>query len=327
MSPTQKNALLLALKVVVSGTLLYVVLRGVDPGQLKLIFQGSRWPPIALAVLLYCVGQLLCAYRWKLLMSPVKLDLPYRRVAAFYYLGMFFNLFFPTAIGGDAVKVYYLAREAGEVARPTTTILMDRNTGLGALLLVAVIVAGLGRVDLAGTPLFPVLLGVLVLYALANVVLFLDPTYHLMARVFERLNLSKPVELTKKFNAAFSAYRRSGARLIAAVAISLVFDLLMIGFTYLGAVALGWTVPFKYFCVFIPIIALISMAPVTLYGLGLREFSFVYLFSQVGVSREGGLLLAFLWLFVVLVSSLPGAVIYVLYRRRTMPSKVPSQAP
>jgi hypothetical protein len=318
---SQSKHLFFVLKILISATLLYLVLRGIDATKLQIIFHGSRWYLIALAVVLYSVGQLVCAYRWKLLMPPVGLDLPYGRVAALYFLGMFFNLFLPTAIGGDAVKVFYFAREAGELTRPTATVLMDRNTGLAGLLLVAGVVAGVANIDLAGVALFPILLGVLLLFVLANFILFFDPTYNLLAKVFQRVKLATLVDLTRKLHAAFSDYRRAVARLSAAVAISLVFDLAMISFIYLAAIAIGWTVPFKYFCVFIPIIALISMAPITLYGLGLREFSFVYLFSQVGVPKEAGLLLAFLWLFVILVSSLPGAVIYIFYRRSAASSE------
>jgi hypothetical protein len=312
---TQQSHLFLILRILVSASLLYLVLREIDVTKLQAILHGSRWYLIAVAILLYCAGQMLCAYRWKLLMSPVRLDLPYWRVAALYFLGMFFNFFFPTLIGGDAVKIYYFSREAGEITRPTTTILMDRSTGMCALLLVAVVVAGVAKIHLAGVALFPILLGVFLLFGLANFILFFDPTYHLLAIVFQRVRLAKLEELTKRFHAAFSSYRRSSDRLLAAVALSLVFDIAMISFVYLAAMAIDWTVPFKYFCVFIPITALISMVPVTLYGLGLREFSFVYLFSQVGVAREAGLLLAFLWLFVILVSSLPGAIIYIFYRR------------
>ncbi|MBI3951883.1 MAG: flippase-like domain-containing protein [Acidobacteria bacterium] len=312
--------LLIILKVFVSGTLLYVVSRGIDAAKLQAILKQAHLNLIASAVLLYCLGQMLCAYRWKVLMEPVGLDLSYWRAVSFYFLGMFFNLFFPTMVGGDAVKVYYLVREGGDVTRSTTTVLMDRDTGLAGLLLLAVVVAGVGTVHLMGIPLFPVLLGVAVLFALANVVLFYDPTYHWVARGFERIRLAKLVELTRRFHSAFSAYRQSLSRLVGAVGLSLIFDVALISFVYLAAKAIGWSVEFKYFCVFIPLIGLIGMIPITLYGFGLREYSFVFFFSQVGMPQEASLLLAFLFFFIVLVSSLPGAIIYIFYsRQRSLP--------
>jgi len=311
------NWLGLSLKALISGVLLYIVFRGLDVTKLRMILTQAQVNLVVLAVVLYCLGQMLCAYRWKILMSPVGLELPYWRALSFYFLGMFFNLFFPTLIGGDAVKVYYLTREGGDCTRSTTTVLMDRNAGLCGLLLLAVVVAGLANVYLVHAPLFPMLLGILALFALANFVLFFDPTYHWIARRFARIRLSQLVALTQQLHAAFSAYRRSVSCLVGAVGLSLVFDLALISFVYLAAKALGWPVAFTYFCVFIPLIGLIGMIPITLYGFGLREYSFVFFFSQVGMSQEASLLLAFVYFFIVLVSSLPGAMIYIFYRRET----------
>jgi hypothetical protein len=307
--------LTLIFKVLVSGVLLYIVLRGIDAAKLQAMLSRAHLRLVALAVLLYCLGQMLCAYRWKMLMLPVGLKLSYWRALGFYFMGMFFNLFFPTLIGGDAVKIYYLTRESGDVTRSATTVLMDRDTGLCGLLLLAVVVGGVGRVHWMNIPLFPILLGMLALFGLANIVLFNDPTYQRLARWFERFRLTTLVELTRQVHRAFTAYRKAVPHLVGAVGLSLVFDVALISYAYLTARAIGWPVAFKYFCVFIPLIGLIGMVPITLYGFGLREFSFVFFFSQVGMSQEAGLLLAFLYFFVVLISSLPGALAYILYRR------------
>lgn len=309
------KCLALSLKALVSGTLLYLVFRGVDTAKLQIILAQARASLIVLAVVLYSLGQMVCAYRWKMLMSPVGLDLPYGRALSFYFLGMFFNLFFPTLIGGDAVKVYYLTREGGDVVRSSTTVLMDRNTGLGALLLLAGAVAGVTRVHLTRMPLFPLLSAIIVGFVLANFILFYDLSYQVLARSWERLRLTKLVAGTQQLHAALAAYRRSVPQVAGAVGLSLIFDLGLIGSAYVASTAIGWPVSFTYFCVFIPLISLISMAPITLYGLGLREYSFVLFFSQVGMSREASLLLAFLMFFIVLVASLPGAIIYIVYRR------------
>ena len=68
----------------------------------------------------------------------------YTRLLAFYFTGMFFNLFLPTIVGGDAVKAVLLARETGAPARATMSVFMERNLGLFALLSIA-LVASLAR--------------------------------------------------------------------------------------------------------------------------------------------------------------------------------------
>ncbi len=308
--------LALTLKLLVSGTLLFLLFRRIEGQQLHVLLRRANVGLIGLAVSMYILGQILCAYRWKLLLDAVGFDLPLIRAVSLYFLGMFFNLFFPTMVGGDAVKVYYLTREFGDIPRSTTTVLMDRDAGLGALLLVAVVVSGVADVQFLDVPMFPFLVGMFAAFGVANLLLFYDPTYRLLAQRFERLRWTGLTELTRRLHAAFSAYRRSLGRLLGAVGLSLLFDMALIGFAYLAARAIGWPVAFKYFCVFIPLIALVSMVPITVYGFGLREYAFVFFFSRVGMSEEASLLLSFLFFFIVLVSSLPGAVVYIFYRRR-----------
>ena len=60
-------------------------------------------------VLLYAAGQAISAWRWKILLGPVQLQASYPRLLSFYFTGMFFNLFLPTIVGGDAVKALLLA--------------------------------------------------------------------------------------------------------------------------------------------------------------------------------------------------------------------------
>ena len=69
--------------------------------------------------------------------APVRLEVPYLRMVAFYFIGMFFNHFLPTIVGGDAVKAILLARETGAPARSTMSVFMERNVGLFALLTIA----------------------------------------------------------------------------------------------------------------------------------------------------------------------------------------------
>jgi hypothetical protein len=86
-------------------------------------------------------GQAISTLKWRILLAPVDLSTPYLRLLGFYFTGMFFNLFLPTIVGGDAVKALLLARETGAPARATMSVFMERNTGLCALLLIALVAA------------------------------------------------------------------------------------------------------------------------------------------------------------------------------------------
>lgn len=312
-----KKWALIVIRTGVSVALLGVLARRVRWEQARTIIASLRGDLFFLAVVLYLLGQLLSSYRWKILLAPLGLAVAYFRLVGFYFLGMFFNFFLPTVIGGDAVKVYYLAGETGSATISAASVFMDRNTGLLALLLLAIVAAALGDVRMSDLPLVYPLLGGLLVYGAANVILFRETTYRWVERQSHRIRAQMLTRIVARWREACRAYRRSPRVIAAAVGLSLLFDLLLIGATSVTARALGIAVSLTYFLVFVPIISVLSMVPVTLYGLGVREYGFLVFFSSVGVPAEACVLLSLVWLLVTVVASLPGALIYVGYRRRS----------
>ena len=74
------------------------------------------------------VGQALYVFKWGLVVGAMGLPVPFPRLAEQYLLGIFFNNFLPTMIGGDAARVYYLGRQEG-YATVATSIFVDRGLG------------------------------------------------------------------------------------------------------------------------------------------------------------------------------------------------------
>jgi hypothetical protein len=308
----------IVVRIGVSAVLLGLLARRLRWEQAWTVLASLRLDLFSLSVLLYIGGQLLSSYRWKVLLRPLRVSVAYSRLVAFYFLGMFFNFFLPTVIGGDAVKAYYLARETGSATSSVASVFMDRNTGLLALLLLAVGGAAVSDLRMSHLPLVYPLLGGLLVYGAANFVLFRDSTYRWLDGWLQRLHhgvVGQLRSVIRQWRDACGAYRHSPGVITAAVGVSLLFDLLLIGATAVTARALGIAVSPISFFVFIPIISVMSMIPVTVYGLGVREYGFVLFFSDVGVPAEACLLLSLVWMLVTVAASLPGAVIYVGYRR------------
>jgi uncharacterized protein (TIRG00374 family) len=300
----------------ISGLLLWILFRRMNPERMADALAQIRWEFFLLALALYLSGQLLSALRWQVLLRPLGLAVSYARLVALYLLGMFFNFFLPTVIGGDAVKAYYLARETQDSVRALASVFMDRNTGLGALLLIAFGAAAIGHVSLSERALVVPLGGVLLVYLLLNLLLFAEAPYRACLWLLRVVRLRSAVGVVTRAHAALVAYRSSPASIGKALGLSFVFHLLLIGLNYANARALGVALDILALSVFIPIISLLSMLPITMYGLGVREYAFVVLFSSVGLPREASLLLALLWFLVTLLASVPGAFLYVAYRSR-----------
>ncbi len=122
-----------------------------DARPILRILSRERGSCFAAAVVLYLAGQALSSYRWKLLAAMLKMDGRYREFLAYYFIGVFTNLFVPGLLGGDAAKSVYLARRHGRMGEAIASVVADRGVGLLGL----VWLAALAALFLNFTPLPP----------------------------------------------------------------------------------------------------------------------------------------------------------------------------
>ena len=76
---------------------------------------GRLRQSIALVVGLGLLQVVLASCRWQILLRQVGVREPLSRLGRLYLIGLFFSLFLPTSSGGDAVRIYEVARRR---ARP-----------------------------------------------------------------------------------------------------------------------------------------------------------------------------------------------------------------
>jgi glycosyltransferase 2 family protein len=304
-------------KVVITAALYVAVVYTIDVGALWQRLQTVRVGWVALGVLVYASGQWLSAWRWWLLLRPVGLDVPYLRMVAFYFIGMFFNIFLPTIVGGDAVKAILLARETGAPARSTMSVFMERNVGLFALLTVATAAAFVAPpVDVRGFNLLQLTLLVFAAFVIANIALANRPAYRLVDYLVALTPLARIRSRAASLYEAIVPYREAKWRgLVAAATLqSFLFQAIVILVVFLNANALGFSVPVAALAVFVPLISLAGMLPISVNGLGIREALYLLLFGRIGVPADAAVSMALLYFAVTLAASLPGGVVYALQR-------------
>ena len=126
---------------VIAGAALYIVSRKVDWHEVRQIKWGWSLLWLLPAFICYNLSQCISAYR---LLQYYKVFLPainYLFNLRLYYRGMFYNLFLPGGIGGDAYKIVALKNNSNTYRQLTTATLMDRVTGLGVLIAIITVLS------------------------------------------------------------------------------------------------------------------------------------------------------------------------------------------
>ncbi len=322
-----KKTGLTLLKVVVSlGILAYIFTKVVDIRLLWANLKEADLSYFAAAILMYLGVQALSAYRWYLLLKPQGIEVSYWRILSFYFLGMYFNFFLPSAIGGDVFRVYYLNKETRRLSASTASVFLDRDVGMGGLVLVGTLVAWSSGTSFNGILLAPIFAVIAIMFVGANLAIFYRPTYNLLHRVLSIFRMKRADEKVENLFESVNCYRGKWGLLATTLLMSVGVQIGCAFVNLLSANAIGMHTRNGWldYLVFIPTIGLIGMAPITVNGAGFREAAYILLFKSVidlvrgnpvsagdPAIETAAATLAVLWLGVVVATSLPGGIIYV----------------
>ncbi len=302
-----RNRILNVLKVAVSLVgLAVVLLTGVDLDEVVQELVGMNWGLFLTALALFVSGALVRAYRWGALVWALDVPATWGRLVALYFVGAFFSQFLPTGVGGDAVKIYELARDDQKAASAISSVLVDRFVGLFVLFAMALLALA-GGYELV-EPRERLLIAVVFGGSLAAVALLLQRTW--IEAAGQRLGLARLLGRIKILRDLYGSVHLYGpAALLKATAASVVWNLILIGGYYLLGLAVGLELGLWHYFLFVPIISAGLLIP-SVGGLGVREGITVILFTQVGVPEPQAKALALAYLVLIWINALVGGIIY-----------------
>lgn len=224
--------------------------------------------------------ELLCAVRWWLMLRVFGVPVGFGRTCAFAGAGLFFSLGLPGSGGGDAFRILYVMRlHPARKLRAALSVLADRLCGLFALVL-TIVFPLLRRSDFAADPASHFVLsaaGAVLGIAALLVLLWWMTTWPGLHERWIHLAPARIRPQAVRLGHIF-AWMGGHPRPVGA-AIVLSFAALMAHFTtyWFSARAFGLPLSPGDFYAIMPLVDTLTMLPVTLYGLGLRETLFEHL--------------------------------------------------
>jgi uncharacterized membrane protein YbhN (UPF0104 family) len=133
-----RRILLTTVKILVSAALLYLALRKVSFYDLVSRFDVASLGWIGLAIATTFLQIFAGALRWRLISTDCGAPLVTTQAFRFNLIGTFFNQTLPSSIGGDAVRLWLVARGGAGWRAATYSIFVDRAIGLIALAVIIV---------------------------------------------------------------------------------------------------------------------------------------------------------------------------------------------
>jgi glycosyltransferase 2 family protein len=304
-------------KVTITALLFLYIFNKIDFKQFGATLRNAQIDILIIGFLVLWLGHYICIYRWRMLMRPLMPVLSLGNLFGIYCIGLFFNLTFPTVIGGDVVKMYYAGKPSKSYAQSFAAAFLDRDAGMLAMMIIACVAVITYPVTVPGIPVTIIIWSVFAAFVVGNIAIF-TPRFHLMiTNALHRFHLPRVALKIDMISNAFQIMGKHPAILFGALIISFINQLLVISVTWILALGLRLNLSPSYFLVFVPVITLISMIPISLNGMGLREYSFMSLFGAIGVPHASCIALGVISSIIVILSSLPGGIVYIFFRNRS----------
>jgi hypothetical protein len=297
-----------AAKLLVSATLLYFALRKID--LLALFSRVNNvaslvWIALAIGVTFFqiFVGVL----RWREISAECGAPLGLREAMRYNVIGAFFNQTLPSAIGGDAVRLWLVARAGAGWRAATYSIFVDRAIGLIAL--AVLIVASLPwSYRLVGDPQGKVLLLLVDFAALAGGLGFLAFGYLQWAwlkRWWGTLHIHSCAVIAD--SVLFTAKRGPKVALL-----SLLVPVLAVVIAWCLVQSIAAPATFGQIFQLVPPVMLITMLPISIAGWGVRESTMALAFGYAGLMSNEGVNISLLFGAVSFMVGACGGLVWIL---------------
>ncbi|GAB4172558.1 MAG: lysylphosphatidylglycerol synthase transmembrane domain-containing protein [Terrimicrobiaceae bacterium] len=314
--------LVFSLQVIVSAALLLLIFRDAGfradvaalAGKADVTWLLGAW-------LVAGAGCLLGFLRWAIFLRVVGiLESPWS-IVRMASVGLFFNSFLPGAVGGDAVKVGWLAARGHDPKKALLSVVMDRLSGLGALILCSCVFIPPKWSWLTTSATVAAMIHFAIVYLLV-VVFLLGLSFVMSARgALESIPPRFPgraslVEMASTYRLFVTRWRSTAAASLISAGMLLAYFFTF----YFCARAISVVVPAREFLAFMPAVDIIAALPVSLGGFGVREGVFATVLGELsGVPASAAVSLSFAGALVTLLWGCLGLLLLPSYRRETKP--------
>jgi uncharacterized membrane protein YbhN (UPF0104 family) len=313
-----------ALKTVLTIAILALVLWKVHLGELLAQLSHLRATDVLFLVAITIAQVSIGVIRWWRLLHRLGERPSFLALYGDVLVGLTYNMFLPTTVGGDVMRALRARKRVQKPHRAWSTSLFERIAGLLAMAASGAIAAAIGLGADARIPSSIRVIAISVTAALILIFFFASAPFRILLRILEKRMPSAADDVRGIASDLEGPLATSGARM-ETLGWSILYQALGIAFVLVGARGLDAPGHDLAILVGVPIVHVLSMVPLTIGGLGLREGLFVGILRPLGVPSAVALGLAAQWLASSVAFALAGA--FVLLSEPTTENRRPTTAP
>ncbi len=254
-----------------------------------------KWYFLILAIGLKIFEIVIRSLRWKIVLSSLNINISKIKCVNLHWLGTFVGIITPGRFG-ELIKVYFLKNKGYSSFRSFFSVILDRIADILILLFFGILIFFFFLKDVG---IYVISIGLFLLLVIVFIFLLMDQKNY-FNKLFSRL-------IGKFFSIDFKDYSHftfsklwKGIKGLKKKEVIYFFIYLIISWLvyFLARYAIALSLDLKLSFIDIAIIsssmALVSILPISIAGLGTREATAIYFFSLFNLSKEAALLFSLL---------------------------------
>jgi uncharacterized membrane protein YbhN (UPF0104 family) len=317
-----RRILLSTIKILVSAALLYLALRKANFSDLASRIDVASLGWIALAIAVTFLQIFVGVLRWRVVSAKCGAPLGTMQAMRYNVIGTFFNQTLPSSIGGDAVRLWLVARAGNGWRAATYSIFVDRAIGLIAL---AVLIVGSlpWSYHLIGDPYGRSALLFVDLAALAGgagfLVIGMLP-WPWLTRWWGTHHIHACAVIANRV-----IFNRDSGPIIAVL--SLLVHVLAVVIAWCVVQSIAAPVAFGQIFQLVPPVMLITMLPISIAGWGVREATMGLAFGYAGLMANEGINISLLFGAVSFIVGAFGGLVWIFSAEKAAQGEAPIETP
>lgn len=302
MESNQKKLLATVLKTAISGSLLAGLITFADFHKIISSLQNFNLKWLPLIFLLITLSVVVSTFKWRILIKAQNVSISFLTLFRHYIIGLFFNNFLPSSIGGDGVRIYLTGKKTNNYSSAASSVVVERILATVTLALLGIISAIFAQK--------PSRYAVVLLTCLFFVGLLLACI--LLTGWVPQYVRNKDGKIRKawiSFSSSAGELKHHPQELMICLCESIIFQIIVS--LVIGVIMMGLNqpvIPLPDLFLVTSASSVLAMTPIGLNGYGVREGAYIYLLQPFGYAPSTALMVSVLFALFVSAFSLIGGI-------------------
>lgn len=244
----------------------------------------------------------LSAERWKYVLIMMGHKISYKFALKIQFVGMFFNQVLPSAIGGDAYRIWQIKSKIGSLEDGVNSVLCDRLIAFFTLNILILINLFFFDINI---------IYIILIYFLIFSSIFFIKNSNILKKIIHFFKTKRIFFYLSNILDILSDIFTS-KQIIFLVFISAIIHVFSATIFYIISNSLNNNISFIDFLIITPFLLILTHLPISIGGWGVREGVMIFCLSRVGVQPESALAISILAGLIQLAAGIFGGIAWML---------------